>query len=76
MSRPRVQEAPAPTQSQSNDYEDKTLDCKDCNAPFKFSARDQEFYALKQFSEPKRCFPCREINKQKQASKPPSNRHG
>lgn len=46
------------------DYENKMLKCKDCGKEFVFTARDQEFFASKQFSEPKRCKPCRQIKKQ------------
>jgi hypothetical protein len=70
MARPRVQEV---VQPQTN-YENKVLQCRDCPSTFTFNARDQKFYALKGFTEPKRCHPCREINKQKQQDKPPSNR--
>jgi CxxC-x17-CxxC domain-containing protein len=41
-------------------YENKTLICKDCAAPFAFTVRDQAFYAEKGFeNEPQRCRDCR-----------------
>ena len=40
-------------------YTDKTLTCMDCNQGFTFTADDQEFYASRGFSEPKRCRNCR-----------------
>lgn len=41
-------------------YSDKTLTCVDCGASFIFSAEDQEFHAMKGFTnEPKRCPSCR-----------------
>ena len=41
-------------------YEDKTLTCSDCGAPFTFTTGEQEFYASKGFSnEPRRCPDCR-----------------
>ena len=40
-------------------YTDKTLTCADCGQQFTFSAEDQEFYATRGFSEPKRCRSCR-----------------
>jgi hypothetical protein len=43
--------------------EDKTLKCVDCGKDFVFTAREQEFYAQKGFSEPKRCKECREAKK-------------
>lgn len=46
------------------DYKDKTIKCVDCGTEFIFSARDQEFYAEKGFTnEPKRCKPCRDKRK-------------
>ena len=46
------------------DYKDKTIKCVDCGNEFIFSARDQEFYAEKGFTnEPKRCKPCRDKRK-------------
>lgn len=40
-------------------YETKQLQCADCGETFEFSAEDQEFYAKKGFSDPKRCPACR-----------------
>lgn len=46
------------------DYKDKTIKCLDCGTEFVFSARDQEFYAEKGFTnEPKRCKECRDKRK-------------
>lgn len=36
-------------------YEDKMLTCVDCGQMFEFTANEQEFYASKNLSEPKRC---------------------
>ena len=44
-------------------YTDKTLSCVDCNQEFSFSASEQQFYADRQFSEPRRCPSCRAIRK-------------
>jgi CxxC-x17-CxxC domain-containing protein len=44
-------------------YTDKTLTCQDCGQSFSFSADDQEFFAQKGFSEPKRCPNCRRARK-------------
>ena len=47
------------------EYKDKTIKCLDCGTEFTFSARDQEFYAEKGFTnEPKRCKACRDARKQ------------
>jgi hypothetical protein len=43
---------------------DKTLKCKDCNADFVFSEKDQKFFESKGFEPPKRCKPCRDVKKQ------------
>ena len=46
------------------EYTDKTIKCVDCGTEFVFTARDQEFYAEKGFTnEPKRCKACRDKKK-------------
>lgn len=35
------------------------LQCVECGATFEFSAEDQEYYASKGYSAPKRCPECR-----------------
>ncbi|MEX0786935.1 MAG: CxxC-x17-CxxC domain-containing protein [Dehalococcoidia bacterium] len=44
-------------------HSDKNLTCSDCGAEFVFSADDQEFFALKGYSQPKRCPSCRQARK-------------
>ena len=45
-------------------YTDETLNCTDCNAPFTFSAGEQEFFAAKGFTnKPNRCPDCRAARK-------------
>lgn len=44
-------------------YTDKTLTCQDCGQSFDFSVEDQEFFAGKGYSEPKRCPACRAARK-------------
>ena len=39
--------------------EDQILQCLDCQQDFAFSVQEQEFFAEKGFSSPKRCRPCR-----------------
>lgn len=41
-------------------YEDQTLTCGDCSCEFTFTAGEQEFYASKDLSAPKRCGDCRQ----------------
>lgn len=43
--------------------QDKTLTCVDCQQEFAFTASEQQFYADRQFSEPRRCPSCRAIRK-------------
>lgn len=42
---------------------DQQLACRDCGAPFTFTAGEQQFYASKNLSAPQRCKDCR--NKRK-----------
>lgn len=44
-------------------YTDKTLGCADCGQEFTFTAREQEFYADRGFTEPRRCASCRASRK-------------
>jgi CxxC-x17-CxxC domain-containing protein len=44
-------------------YADKTLTCTDCGSEFVFTGNEQEFYAQKGFSEPRRCSSCRASRK-------------
>ncbi len=44
-------------------YTDKTLVCADCNQEFVFTGSEQQFFADRQFSEPRRCPACRAIRK-------------
>ncbi len=44
-------------------YTDKTLNCVDGSTEFTFTGRDQQFYADRQFSEPRRCPACRAAKK-------------
>jgi len=42
---------------------DKVLTCADCSSEFVFTANEQDFYAERQFSEPRRCPSCRAARK-------------
>ena len=44
-------------------YNDKTLTCADCGHQFVFTASEQDFYAQRGFSEPRRCASCRASRK-------------
>ena len=35
--------------------QDKTLTCADCGQEFTFTSSEQQFYADRQFTEPRRC---------------------
>ena len=42
---------------------DRALTCADCGMAFAFSASEQQFYADRQFSDPRRCPSCRASRK-------------
>ena len=42
---------------------DKTLTCADCGQAFTFTASEQDFYAERGFTEPRRCASCRASRK-------------
>jgi CxxC-x17-CxxC domain-containing protein len=44
-------------------YNDKTLTCADCGQQFVFTASEQDFYAQRGFTEPRRCASCRASRK-------------
>ena len=44
-------------------YADKILTCADCGQAFTFTASEQEFYANRQFSDPRRRSSCRAARK-------------
>ncbi|MCI1273811.1 MAG: zinc-ribbon domain-containing protein [Clostridiaceae bacterium] len=50
-------------------YETRELQCVDCGATFEFTAEEQEFYASRGFSEPKRCPKCRAARKSQRNSR-------
>jgi CxxC-x17-CxxC domain-containing protein len=47
----------------STNTNDRTLTCADCGQAFTFTASEQQFYADRQFSEPRRCATCRAARK-------------
>ena len=56
------------------EYKDKTIKCVDCGTEFVFTARDQEFYQEKGFTnEPQRCPECRKARKQQRFNKNQEN---
>ena len=44
-------------------YNDRTLTCADCSQEFTFTASEQQFYADRGFSDPRRCSSCRASRK-------------
>ncbi len=44
-------------------YTDKTLTCADCGQEFSFTASEQDFYAQRGFTDPRRCPSCRASRK-------------
>lgn len=56
----------------NQNFEDKTLVCKECKENFIFTAGEQEFYAKKNFNnEPQRCKKCRDAIKAQKSRKGP-----
>jgi CxxC-x17-CxxC domain-containing protein len=52
------------TSVEARTLEDKTFECKDCAKPFVFTRREQEFFAVKGFTnEPQRCRECRQARR-------------
>ncbi len=48
-------------------YQDKSIQCSDCNTAFTFSAEEQEQFASRGYTnEPKRCPSCRQARKAQQ----------
>ena len=46
------------------DFQDKTLECSDCGNTFTFTAKEQEFFHMKGYTnEPKRCPSCRQARR-------------
>jgi len=44
-------------------YNDKNLTCADCGQEFVFTSSEQDFYAQRGFTEPRRCPSCRASRK-------------
>ena len=45
-------------------YQDKQIQCSECGNSFTFTAREQEFFATKGYTnEPKRCLNCRQARR-------------
>jgi hypothetical protein len=38
---------------------DQTIECRSCGLAFTFNVAEQEFFAARQLSPPKKCKPCR-----------------
>jgi len=49
-------------------YEERTLTCQDCGAEFIFTAEEQEFFAGRSYSDPKRCPNCRTARRTERAA--------
>jgi CxxC-x17-CxxC domain-containing protein len=49
-------------------YSDKNLTCADCGQEFVFTASEQDFYAQRGFTEPRRCASCRASRKAARSS--------
>jgi CxxC-x17-CxxC domain-containing protein len=49
-------------------YSERTLTCSDCGQGFVFTESEQQFYADRGFTEPRRCPSCRAARKAQQGS--------
>lgn len=47
----------------------REITCRDCNKPFDFPEKDQEFFKQNGWSDPVRCRPCRNLAKQRRDQK-------
>ena len=57
-------------------YNDKNLTCADCGQEFVFTASEQDFYAQRGFTEPRRCPSCRASRKAARNSEGGSSSYG
>jgi len=48
---------------QTDDFEDKEINCPDCHQDFTFTEGEQRFYEEREYTPPKRCKPCRDQRK-------------
>jgi CxxC-x17-CxxC domain-containing protein len=60
--------APAFRKEVTVPFEEKILTCQGCGAEFVFSAEEQEFFANRSYSEPKRCPSCRAARRSERAA--------
>jgi len=60
--------------SGNHGFIDKDIVCCDCKQTFVFTAGEQAFFAQNNFTNPKRCKPCREAKKARQANNEPRQR--
>lgn len=44
-------------------FENKTLQCVDCKSSFIWTASEQEYFADRNYQQPKRCKMCREMRR-------------
>ncbi len=58
-------------------FQDKTLECSDCNKTFTFSAEEQEQFKSRGYTnEPKRCPECRQARKSERFGNSGNNSYG
>ena len=57
-------------------YTDKTLTCSDCGQQFVFTESEQQFFADRGFTEPRRCSSCRAARKAQQGSSSSGGSYG
>ena len=57
-----------PTEEVVVTFEEKVLTCQGCGGEFAFSAEEQEFFASRSYTEPKRCPSCRAARRSERAA--------
>jgi hypothetical protein len=55
----------------TGEFQDQTLECVDCKGSFVWEAGEQDFFAKKGYTPPKRCKPCRDAKKAQRGSRGP-----
>ena len=50
-------------------FSDVAITCRDCREAFMWSAHDQQWYAARNFSAPRRCKVCRALRKERELAR-------
>jgi len=61
---PKKESGPRAALLEKTTMPDLEITCAECNTPFQFSEREQEYYRERNLTHPKRCKPCRDARRQ------------